>query len=247
MDRPNRTEGIDDVVLVMRKAAVQSAIVRATGGVADETRCRVAERSQVFGERERVRAEWTRPLRIQLVRPVAREQARVGGERPGSCRTGLVEADALSSQSLEVGTGAALIAVEAQMIGPHRVQNDNQHVGQASPGRGAALLSPRLELLLAEDPARLKDDQAEEDRQAERHPPPDASVIPLHEPRQPRPSSEREDHPGFEIDAARKHEESGQDGQAANDPPAQPSCPARPESRRRSKDCSDDQEAQQID
>ena len=118
--------------------------------------------------------------------PAAREHTRVRGERPRSCRSGLVEADSLFSQSLEIRACAALVAVEAQVIGPHRVQHDQEHVGRVGGRQGTALLSPSLEPVSPEDPARLNHDHHEKDRQAQRHPSSHAGRMPLEHPGQAR-------------------------------------------------------------
>jgi len=63
-----------------------------------------------------------------LVRPSAGHHAGVRGERPGGRRAGLLEPDAPPGQPREVRGGVAAVAVEAQAVGPHRVEHDQQDV-----------------------------------------------------------------------------------------------------------------------
>ena len=72
------------------------------------------------------------PVGRQLMGPPPGEQAAVRRQGPGGGRERLVEPHPPAGQPLEVGRRRAAVAVEAQVPGPDRIPDDQQHV----PGAG---------------------------------------------------------------------------------------------------------------
>ena len=89
---------------------------------------RITPGTEELGQRRGGRVEPAELLDSQLVRPPACKQAGVRRERPGGRRSGALEPNSLIRQALEVGSRVAGIAIKAEVIGPDRIQHDQQDI-----------------------------------------------------------------------------------------------------------------------
>ena len=96
------------------------------------------------------------------MRPAAGEKARVRRERPGCGGARCVEANTPFGQALERRRRGTMISVEAQSIGPHRVQHDQEHVGRIGRRQRAAGFAPLLEPVSTEQGDGQDHDQSEQ-------------------------------------------------------------------------------------
>ena len=126
------------VILVVREAPGQAGLAAAVVEVGDEAGGVIAEGG------ERTRRAWGAviqrrlPVDPQLMGPPPGEQAGVRRQGPGRGREGQVEPHPAAGQSLEIGRRPAAVAVQAQIPGPDRVPDDQQHIPGRSGGGGRA-------------------------------------------------------------------------------------------------------------
>ena len=125
-------------VLVAREAAVDAPLRGAEAQVADEAAGCVAVGGEHFGQRRVVVVEWLAPVAVELVVVVAGEHRRVRWQGPRGHRDRPLEQRALGGDLVDVGRGLAagllLVLVAAQVVGAHRVEHHQQHVGSAGLG-----------------------------------------------------------------------------------------------------------------
>ncbi|KAJ3049802.1 hypothetical protein HK102_012414, partial [Quaeritorhiza haematococci] len=200
--------------------------------VGDEAGRRVAASGKRLGER-RMGPVQPRVLaaQAQLVGPAAGEQAGVRGERPGGRRPRLIEPDRAGGQAVQVGRGRAVVAVEAQALGPHRVEHQQQDVGRALHGRGAGRRRPGPPVpprALDPIPAQEADRhgahrQGGDDEQAL-----DPNRVCRAVPGRDRADARRQRHGGERIEP-RHRQQQGQPAEKAHRPEREPSRPGRPQ------------------
>ena len=78
-----------------------------------------------------------------------------------------IEANALLRQIIDRGTGTTIVAVEAQVVGGHRVQDDQENIGSTRRRKGPFVGSLRLDLVRAEEVCRQDRYQKGGDRKAD--------------------------------------------------------------------------------
>ena len=107
----------------------------------EEPRGAVARGAEALGERRELRRERRRLHVRAAVHGVGqrREHRRVRGQRPRRARHVGLEQDALARQRVDARRRLALVPVARQVVGPERVDRDQEHVRPDVPGRvGAA-------------------------------------------------------------------------------------------------------------
>ena len=139
--RPPRPSSVDGVaVLVTCEASIQAGRGIAVPGVGDEPgRWRSRSAARRLGQRGYDSRHRAVLVGRQLVGPSAGEHARVRGERPGGRRSRLLEGTPPRGQLARFGRGVAAVAVEAQVIGPDRVQHDQQDVRRRRVGAAVGM------------------------------------------------------------------------------------------------------------
>ena len=159
-------------ILEMGEPASQPGLVIAAIGVRREPGGLIAPRGQILRQRRIRSVERELPLGIELERPLAGEEAAMRGVRPRGRRQGEVIPNALPRPPRQVGSGVPRIAVGAQVVGAHRVPDDQHDVAGT---RGWWRQSGHREVFLDRLPTRRKSrqnsQQAEEPRQRVSHRP----------------------------------------------------------------------------
>ena len=136
--------GAAQVLVVDLKAAVEAELrIEDEGG--NEGRRPVAARREQLGERRDARRE---PLPPVDPEPVLRglkagQDGRVGRERLGAAREGLLEDRATGGQPVERRREGVSITVAAEVVGARGVERDEEDVTRRRPAEPAALLQPR--------------------------------------------------------------------------------------------------------
>ena len=108
-------------------------------------------------------------------------------------------------QSLQKRGRRTWIAVEAQVVRPHGVQHDQEHVRRAGGRQGTALFAPLLDPVAAEDPARLEQDQPQQDGNAQRQQAPRAGRMPFQQRGHAQRDPQRDQQPRFQVDPRAGH------------------------------------------
>ena len=116
--------------------ALEALVVAVLGGekrVGDDAVRLVTDLGEDLRDRRRAGID-ARPLLVAATarsmgrRIERREDRRERGERPGRLRPGVLEADALGGEALEVRRRAPAVSQRAQSISPKRVDSDQQHI-----------------------------------------------------------------------------------------------------------------------
>ncbi len=216
------------IVPVMGEPAIEPAVIGAIKGIPDEAGRGIAGRAEVLGERGHIAAHRVHPSRAQLMRPQPREHGRVRGERPGCRRTRPIEADTPPGQDLEVRGGRPLVPVDAQMVGPHGVQHDEQDIGRARRRQGTGPFPPSLERIPADQPARLDQDRADQSGRRPAEPSPRSGHGTLQRGADAGRQAHREDQPGPGMNPPTEQRDGRQEGPDQDQPQAEPSRPPGP-------------------
>jgi hypothetical protein len=124
-------QGPDRIVVGVAIEAVREAILGADVAAAGEGRrdpSAIREQLREEGRARRVEVVGDVHRAVQR-RPLAGEQRAVAGQRVAAGAVGVREAQALRREGVEVRRVAARAAVAAHLVGPQRVEADEQHVG----------------------------------------------------------------------------------------------------------------------
>ena len=119
------------VILVMGEAPIQPGLVTAAAGVRREPGGLIAPRGQILGQGGIRRIEGVIPLGIELVRPLAGEEAAMRGVRPGGWRQGQAVTDALPGPPREVWGGVAADSRRGSGWSADGVPDDQHDVARA--------------------------------------------------------------------------------------------------------------------
>ena len=139
-----------------------------------------------------------------------------------------------------------MVAVKTQMVGPHRVQHDQEHVGRIGRRQRTPGFAPLLDPVSREHRARHDQDQSQEARETPQQPPPQPDLMPLEQGDQTRCHSQCQDHPCFNIDLRTGHHEGRHEGTSDDEASAEPTSSTGPESGYRREEKSHRKKQQQI-
>ncbi len=215
----------------MRKTAGETGIVRTIRGICDKSGGRITARCHVFGQERSIRSQGREPLHAELVRPSAREKAGVGRQRPRGGRAGSIESNPDLRQSLQVRAGRASVALEAQVVGPDRVEHDQENVGRIRRWNGPVRFKPLLHPVTAEHGSCQQQSHSQHNRNApnpKQHSP--LSRLRLDPGRRSDRDSERHNEPGGGKNRRPGDQEHGLDQKGDKQAKTQPASLSRPTS-----------------
>src|SRR5262249_34886201 len=115
-------------VLPSGEPAGEPALPRGVIGVGRETSRAISVVPENFGDRRRLVVERRLPAATVVLRIQRGEEAAVRGERPRAIREGVVEHDPLAADAVDGYGGRARVAVQAQALRAHRVEQEDQNV-----------------------------------------------------------------------------------------------------------------------
>jgi hypothetical protein len=129
---PRLTQG-ELVVAEGLEAAGQAALAGGVGQVGDEGRGAVPRVPKRLGQHPVGGVERPQPVGADLLVIAPGEHRPVAGQGPRRHAHGAVEDHAAAGELVHPRSGGAGVAVEAQGLRPHRVEDDQQHVRQGGP------------------------------------------------------------------------------------------------------------------
>ena len=223
----------EDVIFKVGESTTQSRFIRTITGVGDEAGGRIGVIFEVFGEGQEMALDRDQPVDAQLMRPAAREETGMRGERPGGRCAGLLEANSPRRQAVEGRRGRAVVAISAQVVGPHGVEHDKEDVGRAGRGHGTTRFMPLFDGIAQLDRSGRKHRHHHQNRQRTHQPSPPARGISFEQGDDLKRHAQAEHEPGLDVDSLTGDRQSGKEDAGDQDPRAEPAGAARPEAHRR--------------